>query len=103
MPGYANPVAPSDRQALSSDGTLQVSLLARLAGLARHHQTVLVVLTQKPSDSPSIGSIVSLRAESVLRRTAFDRFEWSLDVLKDKTQGGGWRHAAVCRGPEGLC
>lgn len=101
--GNANHVAPSGRQALAGDGTLQVSLLSRLAGLARHHQTVLVVLTQKPSDSPSIGSIVSLRAESIVRRTAFDRFEWSLDVLKDKTQGAGWRHAAVCRGPEGLC
>ena len=84
-------------------GTIDSAVLSRLAGLARHHHTALLALTQKSSDAGSLGSLVSLRAEATVRKTAFDRFEWGLRILKDKRQGAGWSHAEVCRGSDGLC
>ncbi|MFN8549553.1 MAG: recombinase A [Candidatus Eisenbacteria bacterium] len=84
-------------------GTIDAAVLSRLAGLARHHHTALLALTQKSDEASSLGSLVSLRAEATVRKTAFDRFEWGLRILKDKRQGSGWSHAEVCRGSDGLC
>jgi recombination protein RecA len=75
----------------------------RLAGLAKKHHTALLCLTRKQRDASSLGSLVSLRGESRIKRTAFDRFTWELHIIKDKRRGPGWRHAEVCRGPDGLC
>lgn len=75
----------------------------RLAGLARKHRTALLCLTRKSREAPSIGSLVSLRAEGTVQKTGFDRFTWSLRALKDKALGPGWSYEGVCRGPEGLC
>jgi recombination protein RecA len=87
---------------LGSSNALTTSMQTRLAALAHKHRSTLLCLTQKKPDMPSLGSLVSLRATAVSHRTAWDRFEVRLDVLKDKRQGPGWRHAEVCGGPDGL-
>jgi recombination protein RecA len=39
----------------------------RLGALAQAHDTAVVCLTEKPEDAPSLGSVISLRAEAVRR------------------------------------
>lgn len=75
----------------------------RLAGLARQHEAALICLTEKESDRPSIGSLVSLRVQAVRGSREEGRFHCEARVIKDKRHGPGWRHAEVCRGPDGLC
>ena len=82
---------------------LRIPLQSRLAGLAKKHHTTLLCLTKKKSETPSIGSLVSIRGEATVCKTSFNRFIWEVLVLKDKRRGPGWSHAEVCRGPDGLC
>jgi recombination protein RecA len=76
---------------------------SRLAGLAKKHRSVLLCLTRKKRDEPSIGSLVSLRGVTRVKKTGFDRFTWEINVTKDKRRGPGWSYAETLRGPEGLC
>ncbi|MBW2276747.1 MAG: recombinase A [Deltaproteobacteria bacterium] len=94
------------------------SWLARLLGLARKHDTAVVLLTEKRGEAPSLSSLVSLRGESRrspsplsdghggegpgvrLAREACLTVE--IRVLKDKRRAPGWTHAEQCRGPAGL-
>lgn len=88
---------------LGAQRDLPLAMQARLSGLVKHHRATLVFVTRKRRDAASLGSLVSLRCDGALRRSAFNRFTWELDVLKDKRQGPGWRHEEVCHGPDGLC
>src|SRR5215471_21149576 len=78
-------------------------LQSRLAGLAHHHHSGLVCLTEKNSKAFSLGSLVSLRAHAERRRSSDLRFACKLRVLKDKRRGPTWSHEEFCRGPAGLC
>jgi len=73
-------------------------LLTRLVGLAQKHNTAVVFLTEKAADSPSLASLVSLRAEA--RRVDGASFE--IRILKDKRRGPGRVHRENFRGPAGL-
>jgi recombination protein RecA len=88
---------------LGRDHRIRVPVQSRLAGLAKKHRSVLLFLTRKKRDEPSIGSLVSLRGVTRVRKTGFDRFTWEIHVAKDKRQGPGWTHAETYCGPEGLC
>jgi recombination protein RecA len=85
--------------------SLRMSMQSRLSGLAKKHRTVLLCLTRKNTDAPSIGSLVSIRGEATVEKTGFDRFAWQVRVIKDKRRGPGWRYTPenLYRGPEGLC
>jgi recombination protein RecA len=76
-------------------------LQGRLSSLALKHDTAIVLITQKPPTSPSLGSMISLRVEA--RRSPLDdaRFVVRLDVLKDKRRGPGWSHEEIFQGPPG--
>ena len=74
----------------------------RLAGLTKRHRAVLVCITSKERGASSLGALVSLRGTGSVRKTAFDRFTWELEALKDKRRAPGWEHSGVCRGPTGL-
>jgi hypothetical protein len=98
----------------TADPDLPLPLLSRLVGLAHTHGTALVALTSKPTDAPSLGSLVSLHASTRRRRLPSDEalrlgldpghlhFEVRLDALKDKRNGPGWAHTEVFRAPPGL-
>ena len=73
------------------------SWLARLLGLARKHDTAVVLLTEKRGEAPSLSSLVSLRGEA--RRV---QHNVEISMLKDKRRAPGWTHAEQCRGPAGL-
>jgi recombination protein RecA len=88
---------------LAGQAFLHTAVQTRLAALAQKHHAALLCLTRSKRNESSLGSLVSLRGAGALERTAFDRFTWTLDVLKDKRRGPGWNHAEVCRGPDGLC
>jgi recombination protein RecA len=88
---------------LGHDHNIRIPIQSRLAGLAKKHRAVLLFLTKKKRDEPSIGSLVSLRGETCVKKTGFDRFTWGVRVTKDKRQGPGWEHEETCCGPEGLC
>lgn len=95
------------------------SWLARLLGLARKHDTAVVLLTEKRAEAPSLSSLVSLRGEARRpppvpppavtmegdqgggsRGEAGHAVETR--ILKDKRRAPGWTHAEPCRGPAGL-
>jgi recombination protein RecA len=78
-------------------------LQSRLTGLAQHHHTGLVCLTEKQSKMFSLGSLVSLRVHAERRRSSANRFVCQLRVLKDKRRGPTWSHEELCHGPVGLC
>ncbi len=88
---------------LGEQCNVPLPMQARLSGLVKKHAATLVLLTRKRRDAPSLGSLVSLRCDGAVHRSAFNRFTWELHVLKDKRQGPGWRHQEVCHGPDGLC
>jgi recombination protein RecA len=82
---------------------IPIPLQSRLTGLAQHHHTGLVCLTEKQSKMFSLGSLVSLRVHAERRRSSDNRFTCQLRVLKDKRRGPTWNHEDLCRGPAGLC
>ncbi len=85
-----------------ADARLRIPVQSRLSGLANAHRSAVVCLTRKRTDTPSIGSLVSIRGETRVERSDFDSFAWDIHVIKDKRRGPGWNHAGVCRGPDGL-
>ena len=89
----ANLEAPSAR--------MPDAVLGRLVSLAQAHDAAIVCLTEKPPDSGSLGSLVSLRAETSRART-LDGFEITVRAVKDKRRGPGWSRAIKARGPSGL-
>jgi len=85
---------------LGRDARVPTPLLSRLMGLARKHGTAVLFLTAP--DAPSLGSLVSLRASTTLRREGDDRFVAELHAVKDKRRAPGWTHVEACCGPPGL-
>jgi recombination protein RecA len=75
---------------------------ARLVGLAKKHHTAVLCITEKDSERPSVGSLVSIRAEAVRAQKLGAHFLCEARILKDKRSGPGWTHREVCRGPDGL-
>jgi recombination protein RecA len=77
--------------------------LARLAGLARRHQTAMVFLTKPPAASPgSLGSLISVHVRARRRRAGADRFDCGVVALKDKHRGPAWQYVEARHGASGL-
>ena len=89
-----------DRKGSSEYASIPIPLQTRLVGLAQKHETAVVVLTEKPAQAGSLGSLVSLRA--AVRRSPTD-YRIELEVLKDKRRGPGQVHQETCRDPAGMC
>ena len=87
---------------LGEGARLPFTVLSRLAGLARKHRTAVLCLTEKDAASPSLGPLVSIRAETARSRPGEARFVCRAHILKDKRRGPGWEHEEVHRGPDGL-
>jgi recombination protein RecA len=88
---------------VGNDDRMPPAAQTRLAGLAKKHDAALLCLTEKDERRPSLGSLVSLRAEVVRTERKSDRFRCEVRVLKDKRRGPNWTHVEVCHGPDGLC
>ena len=85
-------------------GTVEVPIAhqGRLITLAQAHDAAVVCITEKPHEAPSIGSLVSLRAEALRLHAPEHGYHVTLRVLKDKRQGPGWTRTIMRRGPTGL-
>lgn len=86
-------------------GDLSMVQQGRLVTLAQAHDAAVVCLTDKSSDAASLGSLVSLRAETLRRRepgSPAGEFSVTMRAIKDKRRGPGWTHAQRRRGPAGL-
>jgi recombination protein RecA len=88
---------------------LPIAHQGRLVTLAQTHDAAVVCITEKPSEAPSLGSLVSLRAEALrlyappLGEPPSDRgYHVTLRALKDKRRGPGWSRTTKLRGPSGL-
>jgi recombination protein RecA len=90
---------------------LTMPIQGRLVTLAQTHDAAVVVLTDKSSETASLGSLVSLRAEALRGRVsppaargqwATSEFEVTVRVLKDKRRGPGQHQTLRRRGPAGL-
>jgi recombination protein RecA len=87
---------------LGEGADVSIALQGRLTGLALKHDAAVVLLTQKPPGAPSVGSMVSLRAEPRRGKQDGAGYRVTLAVLKDKRHGPGWTHEEVMHGPDGL-
>jgi recombination protein RecA len=76
--------------------------LGRLVTLAQAHDAAVVCITKKANDAPSLGSLVSLRAEALRLCDGKHDYEVTLRVLKDKRRGPGWTRTIKRRGPAGF-
>ena len=80
----------------------------RLVTLAQAHDAAVVCITEKPGEAPSLGSLVSLRAEAVRLHAPEDKtggergYHVTLRALKDKRRGPGWTRTTKLRGPPGV-
>jgi recombination protein RecA len=74
-----------------------------LVQLAGRYDAALICLTQKTAAQPSLGSLVSLRADLVRRPIGSGRFICRMQILKDKRKGPGRCFSEEYRGPDGLC
>ena len=83
-------------------GRLPVALLARLSAMARHHRAVVLMLTEKVADDPSLGCLVGLRLQ-VEAQSGDPSLLW-VRVAKDKrgSVGEGREWLWRCGVPEGL-
>lgn len=86
---------------LGDRAELSMQIQGRLVTLAQTHDAAVVCLTEKSTETSSLGSLVSLRAEA-LRQREHGEFAVTLRALKDKRRGPGWSYAIKRRGPAGL-
>ena len=90
--------------------TIPPPLQSRLLALASKHAAAMVFLTEKKPDAPSLGSLVSLRAQAKRRRIQEGRYACDVEVVKDKRHGPGRSRPELCpsswpdswNGPAGL-
>jgi recombination protein RecA len=88
---------------LGTGAAMPTPLQGRLVQLALKHDAAVVCLTEKQPAEASLGSLVSLRGQTVRRRSRDGhRFTCGITTLKDKRRGPGWTWREVRHGPEGL-
>jgi recombination protein RecA len=88
---------------LGRDATIPPPLFSRLGRIAQQRNTAVLCLTIKPAETPSLGSLMSLRGVARYRRTTHASFRCELLVLKDKRTAPTWTYRGDYCGPVGLC
>lgn len=79
---------------------LATPAMTKMVGLAKKHDTAMVLLTEKPSQNASLSSLVSLRIEARRNKDQLTTIE--MLVLKDKRRGPGRSFRRVCHVSAGL-
>jgi recombination protein RecA len=93
---------------LGRERRLSLAAQGRLAGLARRHQTAIILLSEigvADGRPLSLGPLVSRRIEALRHSKANGphfTYHCEARVLHDK-RGASWRHLEPCRAPSGLC
>jgi len=86
---------------LGTSASLPTPLQGRFVQLALKHDTAVVCLTEKEADTPSLGSLVSLRGQ-VRRQRTDTGYTCRIRTLKDKRRGPGWVVTEARHGVSGL-
>ena len=89
-----------DLAGLAAAARLRPAAQARLAQLARRHDTALLCLAGVAPAGES--STVSLRVRCSSERVGDSLSRCTMQPLKDKRRGTGWRGEEICHGPAGL-
>jgi recombination protein RecA len=76
--------------------------LGRMLGLARQHDSRVVLLTEKPTHADSVGTLVGLRIESHRHRDSSGSFVVEHHVIKNKSGAPFDVAGDRYRGPDGL-
>ena len=81
-----------------------LALQHRLAGLARTHNTAVVILPHREYVADN-GALVSMTVKTHARPLDVPPYTWQLEATpqKDKTGTTNWKTEAVCDVPDGLC
>ncbi len=87
---------------IDSMAHLSFSIQTRLAGLAKKHNTLLVVLNRDPLNSCS-SSLASLRVHATQKRIGHNAFICEVFAVKDKRHAPGWNYVGFYHGPDGMC
>ena len=82
--------------------SLSMGVLSRLASLARAHAAAIVLLTEKSPERPSLGSVVSFRADASFAREPDGSYAHELAVTRDRVRALSWHQVEKRRGPPGL-
>jgi recombination protein RecA len=94
---------PGERDKAASDAQVPMGHLGRLHALAQQHDAAVVVLTNKPRTSTSLGSIVSLRVDAIREGGISGKpYGYKVDAVKDKRRGPWSLPSALLRPPAGL-
>ena len=90
---------------LGTHPAVPAAFLARLARLARRHDTALLCLTTtSPESETTLGSLVALRGHGFRTATAHPGyFRCGIRVVKDRRRGPGGALAATYHAPYGMC
>ncbi len=72
-------------------GELSMAAQSRLLGLAQKHASALVCVSEKSRETPSLGSLISLRVHTTRTVGADGRPALCCEIIKDKTAGPGGR------------
>ena len=86
---------------IGTDVRIPMPLQSRLLGLVQKYEAALLFLT-RGDPLQTLGSLISLRAETRRKRRKNGGFLYELEITKDKKRGPGATHAEVCRGCTGL-
>jgi recombination protein RecA len=94
---------PGERDKAASDVPVPMGHLGRLHTLAQQHDAAVVVLTCKPTQSASLGSIISLRIDAVREGGMSGKpYGYKVNAIKDKRRGPWSLPACLLRAPAGL-
>jgi recombination protein RecA len=81
---------------------LPLAVQTRLAEQALAQSTLVLCLTVKTDQQPSLGSLVTVRAQARRIRHGDGRFICQVHALKDKRSGPDWVDEEWCCGPTGV-
>ena len=81
---------------------LPLAVQTRLAEQALAQNTLVLCLTVKTAQQPSLGSLVAIRAHARRIRDSDGRFNCQVHALKDKRYGPDWVDEEWCCGPIGV-
>lgn len=86
-----------------TDSAFSLSAQSRLASLARRHDTIALCLTEKFSEAPSLGPLVSLHLSASRNPVESDNTaRCALHALKDKHHRPGWATEVIHHAPPGV-
>ena len=81
---------------------LPLRIQGRLASLAKHHSSIVLILTDASPGGASLGTMIPLHLEATREAAAPGAFHCTLHARKDKRRGPHWRYSEYVEAPLGM-